>query len=98
LYYASDRVNDIFNIYSINLENGETSLFTNVVGGCFSPVVLQTRDGAERLVFSAYYKRRFMLYVTDAKKPFHNLPQLNPPPSPPGPTPIPPYHPPIHLS
>src|SRR5262249_1047307 len=77
---------------------GETSLFTNVVGGCFSPVVLQTRDGAERLVFSAYYKRRFMLYVTDAKKPFHKLAELNPAPSPAGPTTIPPYQPPIEVS
>jgi hypothetical protein len=98
LYFASDRVNDIFNIYSINLDNGETSLYTNVVGGCFSPVVLMTRDGAERLVFSAYYKRRFMLYVTDAKKPFHKLAELNPAPSPAGPTTIPPYQPPIEVS
>ena len=98
LYYTSDRVNGIFNIYSINLDNGDTSVFTNVVGGCFSPVVLIGRDGAERLVFSAYYKRRFMLYVTDAKKPFHKLAELNPAPSPAGPTTIPPYQPPIEVS
>ncbi len=98
LYFTSDRVNGIFNIYAINLDNGETSLYTNVVGGCFSPVVLVGRDGAERLVFSAYYKRRFMLYVTDAKKPFHKLAELNPAPSPAGPTTIPPYQPPIEVS
>jgi hypothetical protein len=98
LYYVSDRVNGIFNVYAINLENGETSLYTNVVGGCFSPVVLVGRDGAERLVFSAYYKRRFMLYVTDAKKPFHKLAELNPAPSPAGPATIPPYQPPIEVS
>jgi hypothetical protein len=98
LYYSSDRVNGIFNVYSINLENGETSLYTNVVGGCFSPTVLVARDGTERLVFSAYYKRRFMLYVTDAKKPFHRLAELNPAPSPAGPTTIPPYQPPIEVS
>jgi WD40-like Beta Propeller Repeat len=98
LYYASDRVNGIYNIYAINLDNGETSLYTNVVGGCFSPIVLTARDGAERLVFSAYYKRRFMLYVTDAKKPYHKLAELNPAPSPAGPTTIPPYQPPIEVS
>ena len=98
LYYVSDRVNGIFNVYAINLENGETSLYTNVVGGCFSPAVLVGRDGSERLVFSAYYKRRFMLYVTDAKKPFHRLAELNPAPSPAGPTTIPPYQPPIEVS
>jgi hypothetical protein len=98
LYFTSDRVNGIFNIYAVNLDNGETSLYTNVVGGCFSPVVLLARDGAERLVFTAYYKRRFMLYVTDAKKPYHKLAELNPAPSPAGPTTIPPYQPPIEVS
>ena len=98
LYYSSDRVNGIYNVYAINLENGQTSLYTNVVGGCFSPIVLVGRDGAERLVFSAYYKRRFMLYVTDAKKPYHQLAELNPAPSPAGPTTIPPYQPPIEVS
>ena len=56
------------------------------------------RDGTERLVFSAYYKRRFMLYVTDAKKPYHRMPDLNPAPSPAGPTTIPPYQPPIEVA
>ncbi len=98
LFYASDRVNGIYNIYAINLENGETSAYTNVVGGCFSPTVLVGRDGSERLVFSAYFKRRFLLYVTDAKKPFHKLAELNPAPSPAGPTTIPPYQPPIEVA
>ncbi|HTR02065.1 MAG TPA: hypothetical protein VMN82_02630 [Thermoanaerobaculia bacterium] len=98
LYYSSDRINGIYNVYAINLDNGQTSLYTNVVGGCFSPIVLTGRDGTERLVFSAYYKRRFMLYVTDAKKPYHQLAELNPAPSPAGPTTIPPYQPPIEVS
>ena len=98
LYVASDRINGIYNIFSINLENGETNNYTNVVGGCFSPTLLIGRDGTERLVFAAYYKRRFTLYVTDAKKPFHKLPDLNPAPSPAGPTTIPPYQPPIEVS
>jgi hypothetical protein len=98
LYVASDRINGIYNIFAINLENGETSNYTNVVGGTFSPTVLIGRDGTERLVFSAYYKRRFMLYVTDAKKPYHRMPDLNPAPSPAGPTTIPPYQPPIEVA
>ena len=39
-----------------------------------------------------------MLYVTDAKKPFHKLPDLNPAPSPAGPTTIPAYQPPIEVA
>jgi len=98
LYLASDRINGIYNIFAINLENGETANYTNVVGGCFSPTLLVGRDGTERLVFSAYYKRRFTLYVTDAKKPFHRLPDLNPAPSPAGPNTIAPYQSSIEVS
>src|SRR5689334_1752809 len=56
LFFTSNRDGGIYNIYSVNLDNGETNLYTNVVGGCFSPAVLFARDGSERLVFSAYYK------------------------------------------
>ena len=86
LFFSSDRNGGVYNVYSVDLANGETNMFTNVVGGCFSPAILTARDGSERLVFSAYYKRRFMLYVTDAKKPYRKLAELNPAPSPAGPS------------
>ncbi len=98
LYFASDRDGGIYNIYSINLETGETNLHTNVVGGCFSPAILIGRDGSERLAFSAYYKRGFTLYVADAKKPFRKLAELNPASSPAGPTSIAPFQPSIEVS
>ena len=98
LFFTSDRDGGIYNIYSVNLETGETFLHTNVVGGCFSPTVLLARDGSERLVFSAYYKRRFTLYVNDSKKPYQKLAELNPAPSPAGPATIAPYQPPIEVS
>ncbi len=98
LFFSSDREGGIYNIYSVSLETGETNLYTNVVGGCFSPAVIQTRDGAERLIFSAYYKRRFMLYVTDARKPYKKLAELNPAPSPAGPATIAPFQPSIEVS
>jgi len=98
LFFTSNRDGGIYNIYSVNLDNGETSLYTNVVGGCFSPAVLFARDGSERLVFSAYYKRGFTLYVTDAKKPFRKLAELNPAPSPAGPQAIAPFEPSIQVA
>jgi WD40 repeat protein len=98
LFFTSNRDGGIYNIYSVNLESGETFLHTNVVGGCFSPTVLVGRDGSERLVFSAYYKRRFTLYVNDSKKPFRKLAELNPAPSPAGPTTIRPFQPSIEVS
>ena len=98
LFFASDREGGVYNIYSVHLETGETNLYTNVVGGCFSPAVILSRDGAERLVFSAYYKRRFMLYVTDVKKPYRKLAELNPAPSPAGPATIAPFQPSIEVA
>jgi len=60
--------------------------------------VLVGRDGTERLVYAAYYKRRFTLYVSDAKKPFKKLAELNPAPSPAGPTTIAPFQPAIEVA
>ena len=98
LFFSSDRNGGVYNVYSVDLANGETNMYTNVVGGCFSPAILTARDGSERLVFSAYYKRQFMLYVTDAKKPYRKMAELNPAPSPAGPATIAPFQPAIEVS
>src|SRR6266542_4125068 len=82
LFFVSDRDQGIYNIYSINLETGETLLHTNVVAGVFSPSVFVGRDNTEKLVFTAYYKRRFTLYIADTNKPVKRLPELAPAASP----------------
>jgi len=82
LFFTSDRDQGIYNIYSVNLETGETLVHTNVVAGVFSPTVFVGRDNTEKLVFSAYYKRRFTLYIADTNKPVRRLPELNPAASP----------------
>lgn len=82
LFFTSDRDQGIYNIYSINLETGETALHTNVVAGVFTPTVVVGRDNTEKLVFAGYYKRRFTLYIADTNKPVKRLPELAPAPSP----------------
>ena len=98
LFFTSDRDGGIYNIYSINLENGETSLHTNVVAGAFSPTVFIGKDNTEKLVFSAYYKRRFTLYIADAKKSVRRLPDLAPSISPAGPESLRPFQPAIEVA
>jgi len=98
LFVTSDRDGGIYNIYSINLENGETLLHTNVVAGAFTPTVFIGKDNTEKLVFAAYYKRRFTLYIADAKKPVRRLSELSPTPSPLGPGGTPPFEPAIQVS
>jgi hypothetical protein len=82
LFFTSDRDGGIYNIYSVNLETGETILHTNVGAGVFCPTVFIGKDNSEKLVFTAYYKRRFTLYIADTRKPVRKLPELNPSVSP----------------
>jgi len=98
IFFTSDRDGGIFNIYSINLETGETSLHTNVVAGAFSPTVFIGKDNSEKLVFSAYYKRRFTLYIADARKSVRRLPDLAPAISPAGPESLRPFQPAIEVA
>src|SRR5256885_4085691 len=37
-----------YNIYSLNLENGDLVQYTDVVGGCFTPVVFTGENNRER--------------------------------------------------
>lgn len=58
-----------YNIYSLNLANGELLQFTDVVGGCFTPVVFTGANNRERLVFSSYYKGDWRLFSTTTDNP-----------------------------
>jgi hypothetical protein len=58
-----------YNIFSLNLDTGELLQFTDVVGGCFTPVVVTGKEEKERLIFSSYYKGRWRLYITTTDKP-----------------------------
>ena len=60
-----------YNIYSLNLENGDVLQFTDVVGGCFTPVVFTGSNSRERLVFTSYYKGQWRMYSTTTDKPLH---------------------------
>ncbi len=91
LYFSSDRDGGVYNIFSLDLNTGETWQHTNVVGGAFTPSVFPGKDGIEKLVFCAYYKLRFSLYLADAKKPIKKLAALTPPPAPVGAQPAPRY-------
>lgn len=58
-----------YNIYSLNLENGDLLQYTDVVGGCFQPVVFTGTNNKERLVFASYYKGQWRLFLTTTDKP-----------------------------
>jgi hypothetical protein len=60
-----------YNIYSLNLENGDLLQYTDVVGGCFTPVVFTGKNNKERMVFASYYKHRWQLFSAATDKPLH---------------------------
>jgi Tol biopolymer transport system component len=68
IYYTSDR-SGANNIYSLDLETGETIQHTNSVTGCFMPTILAGEDGKERIVFTSFWKGRFDLYLLDVEAP-----------------------------
>jgi hypothetical protein len=98
LFFTSDRDGGIYNIYSVNIETGETLLHTNVVAGAFCPTVFVGKDNAEKLVFTSYYKRRFTLYIADSHRPVRRLPELNPTVTPVEAGTLPTYQPAIEVS
>lgn len=60
-----------FNIYSLDLASGDVLQYTDVIGGCFTPVVYTGTGGKERMVFASYYKQRWRLYTAPTDKPLH---------------------------
>jgi len=60
-----------FNIYSLDLTSGDVLQYTDVIGGCFAPVVFTGSNNKERLVFASYYKGQWRLYSTTTDKPLH---------------------------
>jgi len=65
LYFASDRLEGVFDIYRMDLDTRELSRLTEVIGGAFNPVVADTLEG-ERVGFQAYSNGIWGLYGADA--------------------------------
>jgi len=68
VFFTSDRTGTN-NIYSLELATKVLWQHTNSVTGCFMPTVLTSDDGSDRLVFTAFWKGRFQLYLLDTEEP-----------------------------
>jgi Tol biopolymer transport system component len=64
MYFASDRDAGIFDLYALDLGNRALTRLTKVFGAALNPTPVVTVDG-ERVVYQAYTKGRWLLYVTD---------------------------------
>ncbi len=63
LYYSSDPGKDeIFNIYSLSLTDGEIRQYTDLIGSGFNPLEMSAQDGKVTLAFTAYDRATFNLF------------------------------------
>ena len=95
IYFASDRNEyKVYNIYALSLETGQITQYTDVVGGCFSPIEMaQAATDETQIVFTAYYNGSFRLYRMPLKEPEAKIEvaDVSPPP-------VEPFEPPLQLS
>ena len=68
LFFSSSRSGGIYNIFSLDLENGEMLQWTDVSSGVFAPSVVAGPDG-DRLLFTGYFRRKFDAWVGKLKEP-----------------------------
>ena len=64
------RNGNIFNVWTLDLNNGELRQYTDAVGGNWSPVVLN--DGkTNRVAFVSYFKNEYTIRTLERKEPLH---------------------------
>jgi hypothetical protein len=67
LYFASDRQDEVYDIYRLDADSRELTRMTYVTGGAINPVAAEIVEG-ERVGFQAYHRGRWNLYGADANQ------------------------------
>lgn len=64
------RNGNIYNIWTLDLNNGELRQYTDTLGGNLSPVAM--KDGTNtRIAFVSYYKGDYTVHAIERKEPLH---------------------------
>jgi len=63
------RNGNIYNIWTLNLKNGELRQYTDAVGGNLSPIVLRQNDNRSQIAFVSYYKGDYELHALERRDP-----------------------------
>ncbi|MCD4749512.1 MAG: BamA/TamA family outer membrane protein, partial [Thermoanaerobaculales bacterium] len=64
LYFASDREQGVWDIYSMDLEHHSLHRLTHVIGAALNPTPIETLEG-ERVVYQGFSHGQWKLYVAD---------------------------------
>jgi len=63
---------NIYNIWTLDLKNGELRQYTDAVGGNWSPVVLSEGGvKSNKIAFISYYKNEYSIRTLERKEPLH---------------------------
>ena len=74
LVYTSDEDDGIFNIRVMDTETGDILQYTDVLGGNFSPSIVQDPEtGRDTLLFTSYYKGNWGLHTLDMDEPVKEI-------------------------
>jgi len=65
------RNGNIYNIWTLDLVNGELAQYTDALGGNVSPVVLRQGEATNRLAFVTYYKGNYGIHTMEISEPLH---------------------------
>lgn len=63
------RNGNIYNLWTLNLKNGELKQYTDSLGGNLSPVLLKDPKGTNKVAFVTYYKGEYGLHAMELTKP-----------------------------
>ena len=66
------RNGNIYNIWTLNLKNGELRQYTDTLTGNMSPVVLRDQT-PPRIAFVTYYKSEWGIHVLNREEPLHTV-------------------------
>jgi WD40 repeat protein len=64
------RNGNIYNIWTLDLANGELKQFTDALGGNLSPIVL-SEGNSKRIAFVTYYKDEYGIHTLERSEPLH---------------------------
>jgi len=62
------RNGNIYNVWTLNLKNGELKQYTDALGGNVSPVMLTGEDKKQKIAFVTYYKGEYGIHAVAAQK------------------------------
>jgi hypothetical protein len=65
------RNGNIYNVWTLDLRNGELRQYTDALGGNWSTVVLNEGQ-TNRLAFISYYKGEYSIHTLERKEPLHS--------------------------